>query len=99
MAVTLTGANPQISRQTLSSANQALEVNLSASIRKFSVQFITNAGKVGLTGTDGAGLTAYVTIPADTIVQFEVDRGMAAVSTFYVESATSSTVCEIVTEA
>ena len=99
MAVTLTGSNPQISRQTISSTNQALQVNLPSNVRKFSVQFITNAGKVGFTGTDGSGLSAYVTIPADSIVQFEVDKGLDSISAIFVESATAPTICEIVTEA
>lgn len=96
MAVTFTlGTFPDVQQFTMGATDVATKVNIPKGSKYASVNFVTNAGKIAMTGTDAAAINAeFIDVPANTCVELRV-RGCAAI---YVASATGSTVCEVVVE-
>ena len=103
MAQTLDGsAYPQIVRFTLGSSNVATEINIPHSAATATVRFESNDGKLSFTGTDGASINAaHIICSGDTTNEFSLSDGVGVakgVTSFFVASATGSTVCSVMIE-
>ena len=104
MAETFDGAQyPDIKRITLSGTpDNATEVVIPASAKTATVRFETNAGKLAFEGTDGAAVNAaHILVTADATHQFSLTDGSAVskgVTSFFIASATASTVCSVMLE-
>jgi hypothetical protein len=101
MAVDITGALPQLDNFTTGSADVVTKVTVGAAAGFVTFRPRTNAGKVvfgaaASTLTDGGALGAaeYVVLVADAATQIKVQ----GTRTFFVTSATASTVVEVVVE-
>ena len=100
MATDLSGVIlPHLKRITLGSSNVLTEVQLPDAASTVSVRFVTNAGKLAVTGADAGAIGSdYGTIPADTWVEMQW-RGRASsrsqLTSVYLASATGSTVVEV----
>jgi hypothetical protein len=104
MAQTFDGAQyPDIQRFTLSATpDNATEVVIVAPASKATVRFESNAGKLAFDGTDGAAVNAnHIVVTADATHQFSLTDGIAVskgVGSFFVASATASTVVSVMLE-
>ena len=102
--ITFSGSQyPQIQRFTLDSgtANKAHQVDIPSSARSATVRFVTNAGKLAFDTSADAISSDYIECPADTNNEFSLADGImmaVGISSFYVASATTSTVCVVVVE-
>lgn len=101
MAVSITGGLPQLSNVTTGLANVVTQVTVPSSATRVTFRPRTNAGKVsfgsaasGLTDGGALGAASYVTLTADAASQLMVQGA----TTFYVTSATASTVVEVIVE-
>ena len=86
---------PYAKRITLGTAGTVQAVKLPGDCTRFTLQFITNAGKYSHTGTDGSAIgSEYSTIAANSPKVY--DRGrMAQDQIVYVAGAVDSTVIEV----
>lgn len=85
-------------RITLGNTDVLTRVNFPAFSNAYRVEFIANAGKVAVTGTDAAAIGAdFETVAAGTAVERELlDRpGNSTAQARYFASATGSTVVEV----
>ena len=103
MAQTLAGsAFPEAVRFTLGSSNIQTQLNIPHTASTLSVRFITNAGSVAFTGSDGGSRgSAYVSIDADAWAEISLADGINSskgVTAVYLSSATGSTVVECMIE-
>ncbi len=100
MATDLSGVIlPHLKRITLGGSDVLTEVQLPDAASTVSVRFITNAGKLAVTGSDAGAIGSdYGTIPADTWVEMQW-RGRASsrsqLTSVYLASGTGSTVVEV----
>lgn len=98
MAVSMASTKyPFTRRETIATADNLLEVTMPDNIRHwlFTVQPITNAGKLTHTGTDGGAIGSdYVTLNADVPSEVVVSGGSV-----FVTGDTNGTVLELVVEA
>ena len=103
MASTLSGdAFPEAVRITLGGSNVQTQLNVPHTASKLSVRFLSNAGAIAFTGSDGGSLgAAYVSIDADAWAEISLADGINAskgVTAVYLSSATGSTVVEAMIE-
>ena len=103
MAQTLDGsAFPQVVRFTLGGSNVATQVVIPSTARTATVRFESNDGKLAFTGTDGGAVAAaHIKCDGETTNEFSLDDGAGVskgVGSFYVASATGSTVCSVMVE-
>jgi hypothetical protein len=103
MAQTLDGsAFPQVVRFTLGGSNVATQVVIPPSARTATVRFETNDGKLAFTGTDGGAVAAaHIICAGDTTNEFSLLDGIhtsSGVTSFFVASATGSTLCSVMIE-
>jgi hypothetical protein len=104
MAETFDGAQyPDIKRITLSGTpNNATQVVIQGSAKTATVRFETNAGKLAMEGTDAAAVNAaHILVTADASHQFSLTDGLGVsvgVTSFFIASATASTVCSVMLE-
>jgi hypothetical protein len=100
MATDLSGVIlPHLKRITLGGSDVLTEVQLPDTAATVSFRFITNAGKVAVTGSDAGAIGSdYGTIDADTWVEMQW-RGRASsrsqLTSVYLASGTGSTVVEV----
>ena len=103
MASTLSGsAFPECVRVTLGGSNVLTQLNIPHTASTLSVRFMSNAGAVSFSGTDGGSLgAAYVTLDADSWAEISLADGINSskgVTAGYLSSATGSTVVECMIE-
>ena len=103
MAQTLDGsAYPQVARFTLGSTDVATQVVIPPTASPATVRFESNDGKLAFGGTDGGAVAAaYIICAGDTTNEFSLLDGLGVskgVTSFYVASATGSTVCSVMIE-
>ena len=103
MAQTFDGAQyPDIQRFTLGGVDVATQVVIPPSCKSATVRFETNAGKLAFEGTDGGAVNAaHIAITADAAHQFSMLDGIGVsvgVTSFFVASATGSTVVSVMLE-
>ena len=103
MAQTLDGsAYPQVARFTLGSTDVATQVVIPPTASTAPVRFESNDGKLAFGGTDGGAVAAaYIICAGDTTNEFSLLDGLGVskgVTSFYVASATGSTVCSVMIE-
>ena len=102
--ITFSGSQyPQIQRFTLDSgtSNTAHQVNVPSSARSATVRFITNGGKLAFDTSADAISSDYIECTANTNNEFSLADGIMTAGggeSFYVASATTSTVCVVVVE-
>jgi len=94
---------PQIKRFTLnaSSVNVAHQVNIPSSARSATVRFISNNGKLAFDTAADTISASHIECTADTNNEFSLADGImmaVGIGSFYVASATTSTVCVVVVE-
>ena len=101
MAVDITGALPQLSNLTTGLANVVTKVTVPSGATRITFVPRTNASKVcfgsaasGLTDGGALGAAEYVTLNANAATQLFLQGTF----TFFVTSATPSTVVEVVVE-
>lgn len=101
MAVTLGTADVVTRGTTDSTTDELIKITLASGVKWIVLQFITNAGKLAHTGTDGSAIgSAYLTLTAGTPYRLYVG-GSAwgdATKDIYITSATGSTAYELVQE-
>ena len=104
MALDLRGVNafPYFDTATTDgSSNDLTEIQLPDAAVKVSLMFVTNAGKISHTGTDGAAIGAdFAQIPADQYMEIN-RRGrdkQRAIDSLFITSATGGTTFYIVLE-
>jgi hypothetical protein len=103
MASTLSGAAfPEAVRITLGGSNVQTQLNVPNTASTLSVRFLSNAGNIAFTGSDGGSLgAAYVSIDADSWAEISLADGINSskgVTAVYLSSATGSTVVEAMIE-
>ena len=103
MAQTLDGsAFPQVVRFTLGGSNVATQVVIPPTASTATVRFESADGKLAFTGTDGGAVAAaYIICAGDTTNEFSLLDGINSskgVTSFFVASATGSTVCSVMVE-
>jgi len=103
MATTLAGtAFPEAVRITLGGSNVQTQLNVPAQASRLSVRFMSAAGNVAFTGSDGGSLgAAYITLDADSWAEISLADGIntsKGVGAVYLSSATASTVVEAMIE-
>ena len=103
MAQTVDGsAYPQVARFTLGSTDVATQVVIPPTASTATVRFESNDGKLAFGGTDGGAVAAaYIICAGDTTNEFSLLDGLGVskgVTSFYVASATGSTVCSVMIE-
>ena len=94
---------PYIQRFTLdaSTANKAHQINVNSEMRKATVRFIGNDGKLAFQTSGDSIHAEYIDCAADTNNEFSLADGIGAakgVGSFYVACATTSTVCVVMVE-
>ena len=94
---------PDVLVFTLGLADVATRIDFPNNARRVRLQFVTNAGKVATTGTDGAAIDASnYPVDADTDFPLLVDQDQVAggrgPASIFVASATGSTVVKAVCE-
>ena len=87
-------------RITLGDADDLTEVTLPGVAYKLSIQFVSNAGKIAFTGTDGSAIGShYASVAADSWAELAWRGGATAPqSVIYLASGTGSTVVELLAE-
>ena len=103
MAQTLDGSIfPQAVRFTLGGSNVQTQLNIPHTASALSVRFLSNAGSVAFTGSDGGTVgAAYITLDADSWAEISLADGINSskgVTSVYLSSATASTVVETMIE-
>ena len=103
MATTLAGtAFPEAVRITLGASNIQTQLNVPAQASRLSVRFMSNAGNVAFTGSDGGSLgSAYISLDADSWAEISLADGIntsKGVGAVYLSSSTASTVVEAMIE-
>lgn len=101
MATTITALRTPV-RITLGGSDVLTQVNLPAAARSFTVQFITNTGKIAWSGTDAGAIgAAFVTLYANQLVEVAIRDGEKRFEdglAVYLASATAATVVEVMAE-
>ena len=103
MASTLAGAAfPEAVRITLGGSNVQTQLNIPHTASALSVRFLSNAGNISFTGSDGGSLgSAYISLDADSWAEISLSDGINSskgVTAVYLSSATGSTVVEAMIE-
>ena len=93
---------PGVLTFTLGAANVATQVNFPNNARRVRIFFVTDAGKVAVTGTDGGAIVANfypVTADADWALVVDQDQaGGKGPAPVFLATATGSTVVRLVCE-